>query len=57
MIFNKEDDLYHETNNTCNICSKTSIKKVRDQCHETGKYRGPACKFVIEDTNNKTSFP
>ena len=20
-------------------------KKVRDHCHETGKYRGPACKI------------
>ena len=30
MIFNKEDELYHETNNTCHICSKTCINKVRD---------------------------
>ena len=44
MIFT-EDKLYHETNNTCHICSKTCIKKVRDHCHETGKYRGPACKI------------
>ena len=42
MIFNEEDKLYHETNNTCHICSKTRINKVRDHCHETGKYRGPA---------------
>ena len=26
------------------ICSKTCIKKIRDNCHETGKYRGPACR-------------
>ena len=45
IIFNKGDKLYHETNNTCNICSKTCINKVRDHCHETGKYRGPACKI------------
>ena len=44
MIFT-EDKLYHETNNTCHICSKTCINKVRDHCHETGKYRGPACKI------------
>ena len=43
MIFT-EDELYHETNNTCHICSKTCINKVRDHCHETGKYRGPACR-------------
>ena len=45
IIFNKEDKLYHETNNTCHLCSKTCIKKVKDHCHETGKYRGPACKM------------
>ena len=45
MIFTEEDKLYHETNNTCHICSKTFINKVRDHCHETGKYRGPACKI------------
>ena len=39
------DKLYHETNNTCHICSKTCINKVRDHCHETGKYRGPACEI------------
>ena len=44
-IFTEEDKLYHETNNTCHICSKTCINKVRDHCHETGKYRGPACKI------------
>ena len=35
MIFNKEDKLYHDTNNTCHICNKPCIKRVRD-CHETG---------------------
>ena len=45
MIFTEEDKLYHETNNTCHICSKTCINKLRDHCHETGKYRGPACKI------------
>ena len=37
MIFTEEDKLYHETNNTCHICSTTCINKVRDHCHETGK--------------------
>ena len=45
MIFTEEDELYHETNNTCHICRKTCINKVRDNCHETGKYRGPACRM------------
>ena len=45
MIFTEEDKLYHETNNTCLICSETCINKVGDHCHETGKYRGPACRI------------
>ena len=35
MMFNKEDKLYHEANNTCHICDKTCINKVRDHCHQT----------------------
>ena len=57
ILFTEEDTLYREANNTCHICSKTCINKVRDQCHETCKYRGPACKICNQDTNNKTSFP
>ena len=45
MIFNNKVKLYHETNNTCHICSKTCISKVRDHCHVTGKYKGPAFKM------------
>ena len=47
MVFNKEEKLYHEASNTCNICSKTCIKKGTDHCHEIGIYRGPACKIFI----------
>ena len=45
MLFNEEDKLYHETDNTCHICSRRGINKVGDHCHETDKYRGPACKM------------
>ena len=45
MIFDKEDKLYQEANNTCHKCGKTCISKVRDHFLETGKYRGPACKM------------
>ena len=52
-----EDKLYHETNNTCHICSKTCINKVRDHCHETGKYRGPECRMCnLRYKQHKTSF-
>ena len=45
MVFNKEDNQYHETNKPCHICGKTFNNKVKDHCLETGKYRGPACKI------------
>ena len=45
MVFNKEHKIYHETNNTYHVCSKTCNKKVRDHCHETSKKRRPACKM------------
>ena len=45
MIFNEEDKLYHEAKKTCHICSKTCINKLRDHCHENGKYRGTACEI------------
>ena len=57
MIFTEEHKLYHETNNTCHICSKTCIKKLRDYCHETGKYRGPACKICNLRYKQQTFIP
>ena len=45
MIFNNEDKLFHNATNTCHICGKTCPNKVRNYCHETGKYRGPAGKM------------
>ena len=54
MVLKKEDKLYHETNITCHICGKTCINKVRDHCHETGKYRGPArkvCNLIYKQQN------
>ena len=57
MIFTEEEKLYHETNNTCHICSKTCINKVRDHCHETGKYRGPACKICNQRYKQQNFIP
>ena len=54
MIFNKEDKIYHDANNTCHICGIKCINKVRDHCHETGKYRGPAyniCNLTYRQQN------
>ena len=40
----EEEQIDFATNDKCHICSKTIIDetKVRDHCHLSGKYRGPA---------------
>ena len=55
--FNKEDNLYHDTKNTCHICNKHCITKVRDHCHETSNYRCPACNICNLKYKQKTSSP
>ena len=57
MTFNKEDQLYHEDNNTCHICIKPCINKVRDHCHETGKYRGPVCNICNLNYKQQNFIP
>ena len=52
----------------CDIDSADGNVKIRDHCHITGKYRGPACKdcnikvnlnhkFVTYFTTQKMGFP
>ena len=41
MIFTEEDKLYHDANDICHICKKNCVNKVRDHCHQRGRYRGP----------------
>ena len=44
MNFTKEDEIVHNQTTQCNICGEKmeSTDKLRDHCHLTGKYRGPA---------------
>ena len=44
IIMTEEDELDYEINNVCHICGKfiNTLDKVRDHCHLSGKYRGPA---------------
>ena len=44
MNFTQEDEIVHNQTTQCHICSEKmeSKDKVRDHCHLTGKYRGPA---------------
>ena len=57
----EEDEENVKNNDLCRFCEK-NIKsdKVRDHCHLTGKYRGPAhkkCNFnVTHDKSNNSPF-
>ena len=43
IIMTDEDDEEYRNDNVCRFCEKEIITdKVRDHCHLTGKYRGPA---------------
>ena len=43
IIISKEKEEDFKKNNTCRFCEKEKLSdKVRDHCHLTGKYRGPA---------------
>ena len=43
VILTQEDKEDFENNNICRFCEKNiESGKVRDHCHLTGKYRGPA---------------
>ena len=44
MIFTEEDKKRHNESKICWICGEPfKDNKVRDHCHYTGRYRGPAC--------------
>ena len=52
-LTNAEETLY-QANNKCHICKKNiSGIKVRDHCHLTGKFRGPACESCNINYNYK----
>ena len=43
IIMKQEDEEDYENNNICRFCEKNiESDKVRNHCHLTGKYRGPA---------------
>ena len=43
IIMTQEDEKDYRNNNICRFCEKNiESEKVRDHCHLTGKYRGPA---------------
>ena len=58
IIMSEKDEEDYRNNNICRFCEKESISdKVRDHCHLTGNYRGPAySNFNINVTQDQTNF-
>ena len=57
MLFTEEEKLYHDANDICHICNKNCVNKVRDHCHQTGRYRGPACNICNLNYKHQNFIP
>ena len=56
IIMTEEDGEHYKNNNTCRFCEQNiESDKVRDHCHLTGKYRGPAHNTCIINVIKKQS--
>ena len=58
IIMTKKDEEDFKKNNICRFCEKSSdCDKVRDNCHLTGNYRGPAhTKGNINVNQDQSNF-
>ena len=56
IIMTEKDEKDYRIKNVCRFCEKNNVSgKVRDHCHLTGKYRGPAHSICINNvTQDKT---
>ena len=57
LLFTEEDKLYYDANDICYICNKNCVNKVRDHCHKTGRYRGPACNICNLNYKHQNFIP
>ena len=56
IIMTQEDEEDYKNNNICRFCEKEIVSdKVRDHCHLTGKYRGPAHNICNINVKQKDS--
>ena len=58
VVMTEKDEEEYKNNNICRFCEKEILSdKVRDHCHLTGKYRGPAhSKCNINVTQKQSIF-
>ena len=58
IVMTQEDEEDYKNNNICRFCEKEILSdKVRDHCHLTGSYRGPAhSKCNINVTQKQSNF-
>ena len=58
IIMTQKDEEDYRNNNICRFCEREILSdKVRDHCHLTGKYRGPAhskCNIIV--TQKQSNF-
>ena len=57
MIFTEEDKTYHDANDICLLCNKNCVNKVRDHCHQTDRYRYPACNICNLNYKHQNFIP
>jgi len=63
IAMTKQDEFIHQITTECHICKRPFLsgdRKVRDHCHITGKYRGPAhqsCNLNYKYDDEKFKIP
>ena len=57
LLFTEEDKMYHDAKDICYICNKNCVNNVRDHCHKTGRYRGPACNICNLNYKHQNFIP
>ena len=57
IVLSKKDEEDYKNINICRFCEKEIFDKVREHCHLTGKYRGPAhntCNINVKQKDNNS---
>ena len=58
IVMTEKDEQHYKKNIICRACEKETISdNIRDHCHLTGKYRGPAYnKQFLNVTQKRSNF-